>query len=118
MTWFRSDFDLNVPAGQDVAFRLNVNSSRFGNLTDHSRTVMFINGWNMGTWVGDVGPQKSFTIPAGFLNPNGRNEIAIALTAEEAGAGPESVTLSTVMNQTGGVAWEQNAAPGYAELKR
>lgn len=118
VTWFRSDFNLNVPAGQDVAFRLNVNSSRFGNLTDHSRTVMFINGWNMGTWVGDVGPQKSFTIPAGFLNPNGRNEIAIALTAEEAGAGPESVTLSTVMNQTGGVAWEQNAAPGYAELKR
>lgn len=42
---------------------------------------MFVNGWNAGPYVGDVGPQTTFNIPSGFLNDNGTNEVAIALTS-------------------------------------
>ena len=118
VTWYRSDFTLNTPANQDVMLRLNVKSKRFEpNRKDKAHTVMFINGWNVGTWVGNVGPQKSFTIPAGFLNRNGKNEIAIAVTAEDAGYGPETIQLAVIDNWLGSVPWMENKAPGYQQLK-
>ena len=118
VTWYRSDFTLNFPAGQDVMLRLNVHSKRFNKgRQDDARTVMFINGWNVGTWVGNVGPQKSFTIPAGFLNRNGKNEIAIAVTAEAAGYGPETIQLAPVGNWLGSVPDVPNKAPTYPQLR-
>ena len=35
---------------------------------DHSQATIFVNGWNTGVYVGDVGPQTRFVIPAGFIN--------------------------------------------------
>lgn len=116
VTWYRSHFDLDVPRGQDVAFKLDVESERFATRSDRARTVMFVNGWNVGTWVGSVGPQSSFTIPSGFLNMNGANTVAIAVTAEASGMGPDAVTLRQVSNQTGGMRAVANQAPDYAEL--
>ena len=118
VAWYRSDFTLNFPANQDVMLRLNVKSKRFHpNRKDKAHTVMFVNGWNVGTWVGNVGPQESFTIPAGFLNRNGKNEIAIAVTAEGTGYGPETIQLGVVGNWLGAVPWVENKAPGYQQLK-
>ena len=100
VTWYRSTFDLNVPKDADVAFRLEVLSRRFGNTqqtrTDHSQALLFVNGWNTGIYIGDIGPQDSFTIPAAFLNLNGKNTAAIAVIGKEADAGPENVVLRAV----------------------
>ena len=64
VTWYRTHFTLKYPTNQDVMLRLNVLSKRFSpDRKDNAHTVMFINGWNVGTWVGNVGPQESFTIP-------------------------------------------------------
>ncbi|WP_371173867.1 beta-galactosidase [Buchananella felis] len=113
VAWYRSSFDLDVPAGQDVAFRLEVQSRRFQgmNRNDKSQVLLFVNGWNTGVYVGDIGPQTSFTIPSGFLNMKGKNEIAVAVTAKETGHGPDNVVLRAVGNTTGAIAFTQNDAP-------
>ena len=100
VTWYRARVKLNLPANQDTAFRLDINSSRFSSLGDRAQATLFVNGWNTGVYIGDRGPQTSFTIPAGFLNPNGENVISIAVAAKEDGMGPDSVTLRAVHSTT------------------
>lgn len=100
VTWYRARVKLNLPANQDTAFRLEINSSRFSSLGDRAQATLFVNGWNTGVYIGDRGPQTSFTIPAGFLNPNGENVISIAVAAKEDGMGPDSVTLRAVHSTT------------------
>ena len=100
VTWYRARVKLNLPANQDTAFRLDINSSRFSSLGDYAQATLFVNGWNTGVYIGDRGPQTSFTIPAGFLNPNGENVISIAVAAKEDGMGPDSVTLRAVHSTT------------------
>ncbi len=100
VTWYRAHIKLNLPANQDTAFRLDINSSRFSSLGDRAQATLFVNGWNTGVYIGDRGPQTSFTIPAGFLNPNGENVISIAVAAKEDGMGPDSVTLRAVHSTT------------------
>ena len=100
VTWYRAHVKLNLPANQDTAFRLDINSSRFSSLGDRAQATLFVNGWNTGVYIGDRGPQTSFTIPAGFLNPNGENVISIAVAAKEDGMGPDSVTLRAVHSTT------------------
>ena len=100
VTWYRARVKLNLPANQDTAFRLDINSSRFSSLGDRAQATLFVNGWNTGVYIGDRGPQTSFTIPAGFINPNGENVISIAVAAKEDGMGPDSVTLRAVHSTT------------------
>ncbi len=100
VTWYRARVKLNLPANQDTAFRLDINSSRFSSLGDRAQATLFVNGWNTGVYIGDRGPQTSFTIPAGFLNPNGENVISIAVAAKEDGMGPDSVTLRAAHSTT------------------
>ena len=100
VTWYRARVKLNLPANQDTAFRLDINSSRFSSLGDRAQATLFVNGWNTGVYIGDRGPQTSFTIPAGFLNPNGENVISIAVAAKEDGMGPDSVTLRAIHSTT------------------
>ena len=100
VTWYRARVKLNLPANQDTAFRLDINSSRFSSLGDLAQATLFVNGWNTGVYIGDRGPQTSFTIPAGFLNPNGENVISIAVAAKEDGMGPDSVTLRAIHSTT------------------
>ena len=119
VTWYRTSFALHTPTNQDVMLHLAVASQYYRhNRSDKSRTVMFMNGWNIGTWVGNVGPQTSFTIPAGFLNRDGDNEIAVAVTAEGPGYGPDDMQLQLVGNWLRSVPWEENAAPGYRDVQR
>lgn len=116
MTWYRSGFDLDVPAGQDTSIGLKVDSARFATRSDRSRLVLFVNGWNIGIHAGNVGPQDEFAIPSGLLRTDGHNEIAVAMTAEETGAGPESLSLVTHDSVTGGMPAVTIPAPTAPEV--
>ncbi|PYH01891.1 beta-galactosidase [Arthrobacter stackebrandtii] len=114
VTWYRTSFDLAVPAGTDTAVGLKINDAKFENgRKSFARAVIYVNGWNTGTWVGNVGPQSTFTIPSGFLNKSGTNTLAIALTTERDGEGPDSFTLVDRGTSLGGVPTTLNAAPSY-----
>ncbi|HEY9331489.1 MAG TPA: beta-galactosidase [Streptomyces sp.] len=112
--WYRTTARLNLPRGADtaVALRIDDDSAK----TDKYRVQIFVNGWNTGQYVNNVGPQKEFVIPAGFLKARGENTVALAVTAEQPGVGPDSVELVNQGTVLGGVAGTQNTAPGYAAV--
>ena len=117
--WYRSTFNLSVPANQDTTFQVVVKPSGNGKGpgrvgADHSQATIFVNGWNTGVYVGDVGPQTRFVIPAGFINPHGSNTIAVAVAAKEAGSGPVSITVEPTHPVTGSLVGNLNKAPAYS----
>jgi len=77
--FFVTTFDLDIQSGTDVpiSFVFEDNSERY-------RAHLFVNGWNYGKRVGNIGPQVKFPVHQGLLNYNGKNTVAISLWGLEA----------------------------------
>ncbi|GAA1484066.1 beta-galactosidase [Brachybacterium fresconis] len=102
--WYRAAFELAAPDGVDVGWRLTLRSFRFEDgRRDACQAVLYVNGWNTGIYIGDIGPQSEFTIPAGFLDHHGVNTLALWVAAKEAGTGPESIELVPAFARTGSI---------------
>lgn len=100
--WYRTSFTLHLSTGTDVPVGLS--------LTDAPRqayeALIFLNGWMIGRYANDVGPQHLFYLPAGALDQNGTNTLAIAVLshgADGSGGGLGSVALQAYGRYTGGV---------------
>ena len=89
--WYRTRFHLDIPAGQDVPIALRIHDVA----PHHYRAIVFINGWQIGRYISDVGPQTDFELPAGLLNTHGDNTVAIASwsTAQDGGLGDVSLVM-------------------------
>ncbi|HEU5158700.1 MAG TPA: beta-galactosidase [Streptosporangiaceae bacterium] len=109
VTWFRTGFRLDLPKGQDTAVAL-----RFGGeIPRGARVMFFLNGWNLGLYGADIGPQTDFALPAGLLRRQGHNTLALAVIAErDVSLGPPS--LVAVGAQRGGVPVSDVPSPSYA----
>jgi beta-galactosidase GanA len=81
--WYRTTFDLDLPAGSDASLGLDITDPP----TKGYRALIFVNGWNLGQYINNVGPQHTFVLPNGILRPHGRNTLAIAVTSDAPGAG-------------------------------
>ncbi|ATG50424.1 beta-galactosidase [Brachybacterium vulturis] len=102
--WYRTSFELSTPDGVDIAWRFALRSPRFEDgRRDACQAVLYVNGWNTGIYIGDIGPQSEFTIPSGFLDHHGPNTLAVWVAAKEAGAGPETIELVPVFARTGSI---------------
>jgi beta-galactosidase GanA len=78
--WYRTSFTLHLPAGVDVPLGLRISdSARYA-----YEALIFVNGWMMGRYANNLGPQHLFYMPAGVLNDEGRNVIAIAVLSHGA----------------------------------
>jgi len=73
--WYRSDVTLDLPQGQDSSLSLAIQDPP----GRHYRALIFVNGWQMGQYIADMGPQSRFPIPSGVLDGHGVNHIAIAV---------------------------------------
>jgi len=73
--WYRTSFRLNLARGIDVPIGLRI--------TDNHKyayeALIFLNGWMMGRYANNLGPQHLFYLPAGVLNEHGVNTVAIAV---------------------------------------
>jgi beta-galactosidase GanA len=91
VSWYRDDVTLDLPKGQDTSLGLTFTDDP----ARYYRATIFVNGWQLGNYVNYRGPQHSFPIPNGILNPNGRNSIAVAvwnLDGTTGGLGKVSLT--------------------------
>lgn len=52
---------------------------------NYYRAWLYVNGFQFGRYVSNIGPQTSFPVPEGIFNYNGENWIGLALWATEAG---------------------------------
>nr|WP_262700819.1 beta-galactosidase [Streptomyces sp. NEAU-383] len=78
------------------------------------RALIYVNGWLMGQYVNDTGPQHTFPLPRGILRADGRNTIAIASWSEDAKSGGlGKVGLTTLGNVTSSLRVADVAAPAY-----
>jgi beta-galactosidase GanA len=75
VSWYRTNVSLDLPAGQDTSIGVTFSDSP----SRRYRALLFVNGWQMGDYVNDLGPEHSFPIPNGILRTHGRNTIAIAV---------------------------------------
>ncbi len=98
--FFRTSFDLDVPAELDAALFLRMPAiekmEKHGRRGGVKRALIYVNGWNYGKWISNLGPQRDYFLPDGILQHRGRNTLAIALwCVSEAGCeldeGPELI---------------------------
>ena len=72
----------------------------------------------MGQYIANVGPQHTFVVPNGVLNPHGENTLAIAVTSDGGpGNGLEAVRLTNLGTVRGGVPIRLDDSPTYTELQ-
>ncbi len=108
--WYRDTVTLDLPAGQDTPLALTITDDP----ARRYRALLFVNGWQLGRYANDVGPQHVFPIPEGIINPRGTNTIAIAVWSRDGStAGLGSVQLTTLGTFAGGVDVGAVTSPGY-----
>ncbi|KAH1899942.1 hypothetical protein KXW02_008286 [Aspergillus fumigatus] len=82
--FYATSFSLDLPEGYDIplSFRFNNSASAARSGTSY-RCQLFVNGYQFGKYVNDLGPQTKFPVPEGILNYNGVNYVAVSLWALE-----------------------------------
>ena len=112
--WYRTSFSLHVPRADDASLGVTIGDPSTPRSDAHYRALIFVNGWNVGQYVADVGPQHTFVVPSGILDPRGRNTLAIAVTSDGgAGNGLEAVSLTDLGTVRGGVPVRMVRAPRW-----
>jgi beta-galactosidase GanA len=113
-TWYRTTFRLHIPQDDDASLGLTIGDPSVPRSTANYRALIFVNGWNMGQYIANVGPQHTFVVPNGVLDPDGQNTLAIAVTSDGgAGDGLERVALTDLGTVRGGVPLTLDDSPGY-----
>ncbi len=88
--WYRTSFNLHLSARMDVPIGLHITDATY-----NYQALIYVNGWLVGRYWNTVGPQTTFSVPAGILNTQGHNDVAIAvwgLDAQSGGLGQVSLT--------------------------
>jgi beta-galactosidase GanA len=80
VSWYRTRVRLDLPRDQDVPVGLRFTDDA----ARHYRVLIFVNGWNVGQYINDVGPQHVFVLPQGILRHQGANTIALAVWSDDA----------------------------------
>ena len=120
VAWYRTQFRLAIPDGVDTSLGLTITDDP----SKAYRALIFVNGWNLGQYVNGVGPQTTFVLPAGILDPRGENTLAIAVTSGGLPAGGTNisgavngglgaVTVTGLGTVAGGVRVMPVRSPGY-----
>jgi hypothetical protein len=113
--WYRTSFRLHLPRDGYVPVDVQIGGPGPGAGSADYRAFIYINGWLIGRYVNNVGPQHQFYVPAGILDEQGDNTLAIAVWGMDAtGGGLDQVSLVAAGNQAGGVPVRPVASPGYS----
>ncbi|MEU6848860.1 beta-galactosidase [Actinacidiphila alni] len=112
VSWYSTNVALNLPKGQDTSLGLTFTDDP----SRKYRVEIYVNGWNMGNYVNYLGPQHSFPIPNGVLNPNGSNTIALAVwNLDGSTGGLGKVALTNYGSYASSLKVAQNASPRYSK---
>ncbi|KAJ7134655.1 glycoside hydrolase superfamily [Mycena epipterygia] len=103
IAFFRTTSDLAVPEGYDVSLEFILTSPTGSNL----RAQLYVNGYQYGKYVPQIGHQIAFPVPPGILNVRGTNTIGLSLWSQGAGGAQVDVQWNVL-----GV-YESSFDPGF-----
>ncbi len=109
VVWYRTRFRLDVDPDMDASVGLTLDDE-----PDRAyRAQIFLNGWNLGQYINDVGPQHTFVLPNGILRTRGTNTLALAVLSDgTTPAGPGDVRLTLLGAARGGIPVKAVDSPG------
>jgi hypothetical protein len=89
--FFATEFQLNIPSGYDVPLSFTFANTTSTPPTNGSsvpayRAQIYVNGWQYGKYVNNVGPQTKFPVPQGILDYQGTNYLGVSLWGQDGGA--------------------------------
>ncbi|MFE7854253.1 beta-galactosidase [Streptomyces sp. NPDC057403] len=110
VSWYRTDVNLDLPRGQDTSLGLTFTDDP----SRKYRATIFVNGWQVGNYVNYLGPQHTFPVPDGILDPHGRNSVAIAVwNLDGSTGGLGRVSLTDYGSYASSLRVAQNDSPRY-----
>lgn len=109
--FYAAELKLDIPSGWDVplsfTFTNTSDASGAGNSAPAYHVQLYVNGYQFGKYINNVGPQTSYPVPEGIFDYQGSNYIAFALWSLEAGGakvgGLELSVNGTVLSGYGDV---------------
>ncbi|KAI8936509.1 hypothetical protein NX059_006914 [Plenodomus lindquistii] len=91
--FFATEFTLDFPTGYDIPLSFTftngtapVNGTGAGSSVPAYRVQLYVNGWQYGKYVSNVGPQTKFPVTEGILNYRGTNYVGVSVWGLDAGA--------------------------------
>ena len=96
VAFYTTSFMLDVPLGYDIPMSFSFANSTTGDASSvpDYRVQLYVNGYQFGKYVNNIGPQTSFPVPEGILNYQGTNYLALSLWAlGAAGAKIQNIEL-------------------------
>jgi len=81
INFYRTTFDLDLPDGFEVPIRLSITPSIS---TSNYRVQIYLNGWQLGKYINNIGPQTVFVLPPGILRSSASNTLALSLWSLDA----------------------------------
>ncbi|TCD69623.1 hypothetical protein EIP91_006848 [Steccherinum ochraceum] len=96
VNFYRTTFNPNIPEGLDVPVRLSITPS---DKSSNFRVQVYLNGWQLGKYINNIGPQTVFVLPAGILRPRSTNTLALSVWSLDA-SGATIAGLSLISDGT------------------
>ncbi|KAK4909035.1 hypothetical protein LTR49_022134 [Elasticomyces elasticus] len=119
VSFYATTFHLDMPQGFDIpvafSFTNGTSLTAANNTAVAYRCQIYVNGYQFGKYVHNIGPQNIYPVPEGIWNYHGLNYIAVSLWSLEAsGAKVDSLSLvggPVIQSGYGNV--ELSPMPGY-----
>lgn len=94
VAFYSTTFDLDMPAGYDIPIAISFTNATSNATATAYRCQIYVNGYQFGKYVHNIGPQDTFPVPQGIWDYNGSNYVAVSLWAlEEGGAKVGNLSL-------------------------
>ncbi|KAJ6610612.1 glycoside hydrolase family 35 protein [Mycena sp. CBHHK59/15] len=113
--FFRTTFTLHLPKGYDIPL-----SFVFDSAVGHYRAQLYVNGWQMGKRIANIGPQTAFPVHEGILDYHGENTVVLSLWALGNGTADTRIPSFTLVANgmyAGGVQGVVTNNPDWHELR-
>ena len=96
VAFYATTFDLDFPQGYDIplSFSFRNSSTNTSETTPSYRSQIYVNGYQFGKYIHNIGPQDVFPVPEGIWNYQGSNYVAVSLwSLEKEGAKVDGLEL-------------------------
>lgn len=75
VVFYRTSFTLDTPEKTDIGLNFvlkQMGSKRF-------RAQLYVNGWQVGKYINNLGPQTKYPVHTGIINLRGKNEVGVSV---------------------------------------